>query len=133
MKTAWFDCIAGASGDMLLGALLDAGLPLAALEAELAKLHLTDFHLHVAKVSKNGFAATKVDVHVHDHAPERHLREIREIVEKSDVSSGVKERARELTYLATKRVLRVVSARSGDCSGGRIGASLQTRLIPFPA
>jgi uncharacterized protein (TIGR00299 family) protein len=93
MKTAYFDCIGGASGDMLLGALIDAGLPVAALEAELAKLHLEDFHLHVAKVSKNGFAATKVDVHVHDHAPERHLREIREIVEQSDVSPGVKERA----------------------------------------
>jgi len=93
MKTAWFDCIAGASGDMLLGSLLDVGLPLAALEAELAKLHLADFHLHVAKVSKNGFAATKVDVHVHDHAPERHLREIREIVECAHISSGIKEKA----------------------------------------
>ena len=93
MKTAWFDCIAGASGDMLLGSLLDAGLPLVALEAELAKLHLADFHLHVGKVSKNGFAATKVDVHVDDHAPERHLREIREIVGRSAVSPRVKERA----------------------------------------
>jgi len=93
MKTAYFDCIGGASGDMLLGALIDAGLPVAALEAELAKLHLDDFHLHVAKVSKNGFAATKVDVHAHDHAPERHLREIREIVEGSAVSACVKERA----------------------------------------
>ena len=87
MKTAYFDCIAGASGDMLLGALIDAGLPVAALEAELAKLHIDDFHLHFGKVSKNGFGATKVDVHAHDHAPERHLREIREIVEKSDVSA----------------------------------------------
>lgn len=93
MKTAYFDCIAGASGDMLLGALIDAGLPVAALEAELAKLHLHDFHLHVAKVSKNGFGATKVDVHAHDHAPERHLREIREIVENSNIPAHVKERA----------------------------------------
>jgi uncharacterized protein (TIGR00299 family) protein len=93
MKTAYFDCIGGASGDMLLGALIDAGLPVASLESELAKLHLDDFHLHVGKVAKNAFTATKVDVHVHDHAPERHLREIREIVEKSEVSPGVKERA----------------------------------------
>jgi uncharacterized protein (TIGR00299 family) protein len=93
MKTAYFDCIAGASGDMLLGALIDAGLPAAELEAALAKLHIDDFHLHFSKVSKNGFGATKVDVHAHDHAPERHLREIREIVEKSHVSDKVKERA----------------------------------------
>jgi uncharacterized protein (TIGR00299 family) protein len=93
MKTAYFDCIAGASGDMLLGALIDAGLPIAALEAELGKLHLRDFHLHVSKVSKNGFGATKVDVHARDDAPERHLRELRAVVEKSDVSPIVKERA----------------------------------------
>ncbi len=93
MKTAYIDCIAGASGDMLLGALIDAGLSSSALEAELAKLHIDDYHLHFAKVSKNGFGATKVDVHAQDHAPERHLREIREIVEHSHVSQSVKERA----------------------------------------
>lgn len=93
MKTAYIDCIAGASGDMLLGALIDAGLPPAALENELAKLHLADFQLSFSKVSKNAFGATKVDVHARDDAPERHLKEIREIVENSGVSATVKERA----------------------------------------
>ena len=93
MKTAYFDCISGASGDMLLGALLDAGLPLKALEAELAKLHLDDFHLHVGKVIKNAFSATKVDVHAHDHAPERHLRELRAVIEDSHLSDHIKDRA----------------------------------------
>ena len=93
MKTAYLDCIAGASGDMLLGALVDAGLPAADLEAELAKLHLHDFHLHIGKVSKNGFGATKVDVHAHDHAPERRLADLAAIVNASHVSPTVKERA----------------------------------------
>lgn len=93
MKTAYIDCIAGASGDMLLGALVDAGLSAEVLEAELAKLGIPDFHLHIGKVSKNGFGATKVDVHARDDAPERHLREIREVVEGSSVSERVKERA----------------------------------------
>ena len=93
MKTAYFDCIAGASGDMMLGALVDAGLPPARLEAELAKLQLKDFHLHVGKVLKNCFSATKVDVHVHDDAPERHLAEIRKVVEDSTLSDAVKTRA----------------------------------------
>ncbi len=90
MKTAYFDCIAGASGDMILGALIDAGLPAAQLEAELGKLHLKDFHLHVGPVMKNCFAATKVDVHVHDDAPERHLADLRKVVEDSDLSDSVK-------------------------------------------
>ncbi len=90
MKTAYFDCIAGASGDMMLGALVDAGLPAATLEAELSKLRIKDFHLHVGKVMKNCFAATKVDVHVHDDAPERHLADIRKVVEDSHLSDQVK-------------------------------------------
>lgn len=93
MKTAYFDCIAGASGDMMLGALVDAGLPAAQLEAELAKLHLKDFHLRIKRVSKNAFGAIKVDVHVHDEAPERHLAEIRKVVEESDLSERVKTTA----------------------------------------
>ena len=91
MKTAYFDCIAGASGDMMLGALVDAGLPATELEAELAKLHIKDFHLHVGKVMKNCFAATKVEVHVHDDAPERHLADIRKVVEDSHLSDQVKQ------------------------------------------
>ncbi len=93
MRTAYFDCIAGASGDMMLGALVDAGLPATQLEAELAKLHLKDFHLHINRVSKNAFSAVKVDVHVHDDAPERHLADIRGVVEGSHLSDRVKETA----------------------------------------
>ena len=73
MKTAYFDLISGASGDMLLGALIDAGLPEETLSNELGKLHLDDFSLESRKVLKNCFAATKVDVHAKDTAPERYL------------------------------------------------------------
>lgn len=93
MKSAYIDCIAGASGDMLLGALVDLGLPPSRLEEELSKLGLADFRLGFSKVSKNGFGATKVDVHARDDAPERRLQDIRTIVEASTVSPQVKERA----------------------------------------
>ena len=60
---------------MLLGALVDLGLPLDALRSELAKLPLGGYHLEARKVDRSGLAATKVDVqvegqghdHVHDH------------------------------------------------------------------
>ncbi len=93
MRTAYFDCIAGASGDMMLGALVDAGLPAGQLEDELAKLHLKDFHLHIDRIAKNAFSAVKVDVHVHDDAPERHLSDIRKVVDDSHLSDRVKETA----------------------------------------
>lgn len=78
---------------MLLGALIDSGLALNALDSELSKLHLSDFRLQASKVFKNGFGATKVDVEVTDHAPERYLRDIREMVEDSAISERVKVRA----------------------------------------
>lgn len=93
MRIAYFDCVAGASGDMMLGALVDAGLPAAQLESELAKLHLRDFHLHIRRVAKNAFSAVKVEVHVRDDAPERHLADIRKVVEDSHLSDRVKETA----------------------------------------
>lgn len=90
MKTAYFDCIAGASGDMLLGALIDAGLPADHLRELLAGLHLEEFTLEARPVLKNGFAATKVDVHVHDHAHARHLSDLCALVEASTLSPSVK-------------------------------------------
>ena len=98
MKTAYFDLVSGASGDMILGALVDAGLPAETLSAELAKLHLDDFHLHTKKVLKNCFSATKVDVHVHDHAPERHLADLQKVVNDSHLSDKVKEKANRIFH-----------------------------------
>ena len=67
MRLAYFDCPSGAAGDMVMGALVDAGVPFEALRAELAKLGLPGFTLERREVMKGVFRATKVDVHVHDH------------------------------------------------------------------
>ena len=93
MKIAYFDCIAGASGDMILGALVDAGLPLSTLSEQLEALKLTDFTLEARKVKKNAFSATKVDVHVADEVPERHVTDIIALVEKSDLPPAIIEKA----------------------------------------
>jgi len=93
VKIAYFDCIGGASGDMLMAALLDAGLPLETLQERLAALHLADFTLTTRRVSKNGFSATKADVNVVDDAPERHLAEITAIVDASELAPAIKTQA----------------------------------------
>jgi uncharacterized protein (TIGR00299 family) protein len=69
-RLVYFDCASGASGDMLLGALVDLGLPLDALRAELAKLPLEGYRLEARKVQRSGLQATKVDVRVAGHDPE---------------------------------------------------------------
>ncbi|HIE58179.1 MAG TPA: nickel pincer cofactor biosynthesis protein LarC [Anaerolineales bacterium] len=93
MKIAYFDLIAGASGDMMLGALVDAGLPVDRLLTGLAALDLDDFDLRIRRVRKNGFSATKVDVLVSDELTERRLPEIKAIITASDLPAALQERA----------------------------------------
>lgn len=92
MKIAYFDCFSGASGDMILGALIDAGLSLEQLKNELAKLHLTHYDLQVKKVLKKGIGGSQVVISVGDdhHHHHRHLHQIEEIIKKSDLEKSVK-------------------------------------------
>ena len=92
MKIAYFDCPSGASGDMILGALIDAGLSLEQLKNELAKLHLTHYDLQVKEVLKKGIGGSQVMISVGDdhHNHHRHLHQIEEIIEKSELEKSVK-------------------------------------------
>jgi len=114
MRIAYFDCVAGASGDMLLGALLDAGLSLETLRERLAGLHLPGFDIQVRRVMKNGIGATKVNVVVDDEAPERHLSELLEIVAHSDLAANVREQGAK------------VLTRLGEVEAGIHGAPIET-------
>jgi len=81
---------------MILGALVDAGLPSQTLVEKLSALHLNDFELKFKKVKKKAFAATKVDVIVKEDVPERHLHHIKRIVEESDVSPKIKDQSTKI-------------------------------------
>lgn len=73
MNVAYCDCPTGIAGDMLLGALLDVGVPLAYLNAELDKLGLEDeFTLEMERVTRQGQAGTKAHVYLHDHHSSHH-------------------------------------------------------------
>lgn len=64
MKIAYFDCFSGISGDMVLGAMLDAGLPLESLNAEIAKLRLKDLRIESAATDRHAIAATHARVRI---------------------------------------------------------------------
>ena len=93
MKLAYFDCFSGISGDMTLGALVDAGCAVEQLRAELRGLQVPGWELTAEKVWKNGMAATYVKVVTEDQSKHRSLSAILEILEKSQLGSGVRERA----------------------------------------
>lgn len=93
MKIAYLDCFSGISGDMTLGALVDAGLEFKLLQHDLAGLALDEYELYEEKVVKQGITGTKVNVlslegHVH-----RHLGDIRDIIHRSSLPDEVKERS----------------------------------------
>ena len=69
MKILYFDCFNGVSGDMVLGALLDAGLPLEELRRALGSLAIEGASISTTRVLRAGVAATKFLVHEHDRAP----------------------------------------------------------------
>jgi len=93
MKLAYFDCFSGISGDMTLGALVDAGCPVEHLRGELRGLRVAGWELTAEKVWKNGMAATYVKVTTEDQSKHRSLGAILEILEKSELGARVRERA----------------------------------------
>jgi len=114
MKALYLDCFAGISGNMFLGALLQAGVPIAYLEKELGKLPMSDeFKLEVNETSRNGIHALYVDVillnvkeHHHGH---RRMADIRELLEKSALSMAVKQQALS--------IFEVIAAAEGKVHG----------------
>lgn len=121
MRIAYFDCFNGAGGDMLVGALLDAGASADRLRDGLRSLNAPDLSVHIEKVTKQGFAATRFVVtdgappprpaaeqhhphgehahdhdhhhHDHGHKPHRHLRQVRKLIEAANLPQRVRDRA----------------------------------------
>ena len=94
MKIVYFDCFAGISGDMTLGAFLDCGVSPETLRQELEKLGLPGFHLEIEKAKKRGITGTScrvaADREEHCH---RHFPEIQEMIESSSLDAPVKATA----------------------------------------
>jgi len=96
-STVYFDCFSGCSGDMVLGALIDAGLPVVDLEKELQKVPLTGYKLIIEKVKRSSIMATKVTVAIDvENDTERHLSDILQIIESSTLSVDVKDKGTTL-------------------------------------
>ena len=93
MKLAYFDCFSGISGDMTLGALVDAGCPLDHLRSELCGLQVPGWQLSAEKVWKKGMAATYVKVKTEDQQKHRSLSAILEILTNSRLAGLVRDRA----------------------------------------
>jgi pyridinium-3,5-bisthiocarboxylic acid mononucleotide nickel chelatase len=93
MKTAYLDAFSGLSGDMIVGALLDCGADLDELKRVLDSLPLKGYRVATRRKMVSGISALKFEVEVLEPQPERHLGEIRAIIEAGDMSPSVKRDA----------------------------------------
>ncbi|HET9855911.1 MAG TPA: nickel pincer cofactor biosynthesis protein LarC [Methylomirabilota bacterium] len=108
MRLAYFDCPSGASGDMILGALVDAGASFEALARGLDGLGVEGYRLERREVIKAGFRATKVDVTLGRHeAGHRGLREILDILERGRLAPAVRDAASRIFLRLAEAEARV--------------------------
>lgn len=92
-RVAWIDATAGAAGDMLLGALAGAGVPVEVMAGAAAGVAPEPVRLHAEPVLRAGLAATRVHVEVADTAAHRTWRDVRAMVEAAPLAEGVRARA----------------------------------------
>ena len=95
MRVAHFDCFSGISGDMVLGAVLDAGVPAGPIQAMIASLGLP-MTLEVEKVKRCGFAATKATVHAQDEEEYRFLPDIEAIIARAAMTDPQRKLATDV-------------------------------------
>ena len=99
MSLAYLDCSSGLSGDMFLGACLDAGLEAERLLAELGKLDLGPYEFKPERVLRAGLAGTRVEISIPVRESARHLGEIEALIASSALSARVRERSRHAFQL----------------------------------
>jgi uncharacterized protein (TIGR00299 family) protein len=96
MRTLYFDCFAGASGDMILGALVAAGVEAGYLREQLSLLSVAGFKIDFETVNRSGLSATYARVETAPEHKHRHLSDIKQIIETSELSAAVKQRALQI-------------------------------------
>ena len=94
MRLAYIDCVGGASGDMLLGALVDAGASKDVARSIPAALRLPDCAVSFERVMRGALSALQANVVTPQHEAQRHVPELLDIIDQSEVSDRVKHQAR---------------------------------------
>ena len=97
MRIGYFDCFSGASGDMILGALVDAGLEVERLQAAVADLGVGGIQITAEQVKRGAFVGTQVHVRTDEHGhPHRHLKDVEAILDRADIPDPVRTDAKQI-------------------------------------
>ena len=110
-KIAYADCFSGVSGDMFLGALIDAGLPLDMLKSQLEALHLEEFTIRCSKQQIHAINSTGLIIKFKNSEENRTWKHIRKLIEKSSLQNVIKEKSLKIFTCLAK-----AEAKIHDCS-----------------
>ncbi|MGH9792899.1 MAG: nickel pincer cofactor biosynthesis protein LarC [Candidatus Acidiferrales bacterium] len=121
-KIAYFDCFSGISGDMTLGALVDAGAGLARIEAELRKLRVKGWSLGAEKVKRGALAATLVKVTTEETHHHRGLTKILDTIQKANLAPRAAERASRIFRRLGEAEARIHDTTIDDVHFHEVGA-----------
>jgi uncharacterized protein (TIGR00299 family) protein len=143
VRIAYFDTFSGIAGDMTIAALIDAGVPFEVVEKGLEPLELRGYRLELSRRVRSGIAARKFDVHVDPHHPHphehvagaghphghsatphehRHYAEIRELLERRPLPSGVRSRAQRIFHALAVAEGRVHDVSPDEVAFHEVGA-----------
>lgn len=122
MRTLYFDCFAGASGNMILGGLVALGLDEGELKRQLRTVSPVEVELEFSRVDRSGISATHAHVSVPDEKKHRHLPEIEKIIDDADVSDTVKDRSKAIFRRLAKAEAKVHGIEVGRVHFHEVGA-----------
>jgi len=107
MRILYFDCFAGVSGDMILGAMVAAGVDPGALKDQLSSLNVQGYSVEFQSVDRSGISATYARVQTPHEQAHRNLNDILKIIYDSRLSDGVKSKAARIFSRLTEVEARV--------------------------
>jgi uncharacterized protein (TIGR00299 family) protein len=109
MKTLYLDAFAGISGDMMLGALVDLGVPLEVYRSVASKLGLSEVEISADRTERKSIGAVKINVRTQERGVVRTYAHIKSLIEKSDLAKGVKEKSQRIFALLAEAESRIHS------------------------
>jgi uncharacterized protein (TIGR00299 family) protein len=122
MKIAYFDTIAGISGDMTLGAFISAGVSLDYLSNEISKLDLHGVEFQATHLERSGITAVKLDVIISDQHHNRNIHDILEIISRNTLSDRVTENAKKIFMQLAHAEAKIHNMSIDDVHFHEVGA-----------
>lgn len=122
MAVAYFDCFSGIAGDMILGALIDAGLEVSVLKKELQKLDISGYKIRTQEISYNNITGTDVNIDIEETDAHRHLSDINHLIEQSRLNTDVKKLSKQIFYNLAKAESKVHNTKIEEVHFHEVGA-----------